>query len=175
MKHTLSILTVLATLLVAPMPLHARAHDANGFSLGLVLGDPSGLTLRSGLSDRTAIQAHFGFSLYPGDAFAVMVDWTYDAWDFLRGNPSAGMLFYFGFGGKAQWFTGHYYAYNKHGFDDRTHYGLGVRGLVGLRIPFRNAPFDLFFEAAPIGLLFVTPNGGAYYDADFALGFRYRF
>ena len=58
---------------------------------------------------------------------------------------------------------------------DRSHFGLGLRGLVGLRVPFRTAPFDLFFEIAPAGVTFVVPDTGVYFDVDAAIGFRYRF
>jgi len=156
----------------------AEAPAPSGFSLGLVLGDPTGVTLRGGLGERQAIQAHFGFSPFPGDALVAMADWTYDAWDFLRNSPRTALLFYFGFGVKAQWFTGRYYAYefdHHHSFPDRSHFGLGARGLVGLRVAFRRAPFDLFFELAPVGIVIVVPDPGAYYDVDLALGVRYRF
>jgi hypothetical protein len=174
MRPVLAAGLLLFALTLAPAAARAEAPAQNGFSLGLVLGDPTGATLRAGLGERQAIQAHFGFSPFPGDALAVMVDWTYDAWDFLRGNPSAALLFYFGFGGKVEWFLGDYYAYH---FDhhDHSHFGIGARGLVGLRVSFRRAPFDLFFELAPVGVIVVVPDTGAYYDIDFAIGARYRF
>ena len=171
---------ILFALTFAPAAAGAEAPSSgqNGFSLGLILGDPTGLTLRGGLGERAAIQAHFGFSPFPGDALAAMVDWTYDAWNFLRDNPTAWLLFYFGFGGKAEWFTGKYYAWDynhHHGFPDQSHFGLGVRGLVGLRAPFRKAPFDVFFELSPLGFIVVVPDPGFYYDFDIAVGGRYRF
>jgi|GEM_PF-1160874 len=155
---------------------NASASDRNGFSLGLILGDPTGLTLRAGLGESNAIQAHLGFSPFPGDAIAIMVDWTYDAWVFLRDNPTASLPFYFGFGGKAEWFSGHYYAYHDHrDYSDQSHFGFGARGLVGLRASFVNAPFDIFIELAPVGFLVIVPDTGIYYDIDFAIGARYRF
>jgi hypothetical protein len=163
---------------LAPAAARAQAHAPNGFSLGGVLGDPTGLTLRAGLGERAAIQAHFGFSPFPGDAVVAMVDWTYDVWDFLRHSPNAALMFYFGFGAKVEWFTGRYYAWefdHHHSFPDRSHFGLGARGLVGLRVSFRRAPVDLFFELAPVGVIIVVPDTGAYYDVDLAIGVRYRF
>ena len=171
-------LVIAAALCLFPAPASAQSSGDDGFSMGLILGDPSGLTVRGGIGGPSAIQAHFGFSPLPGDALALMVDWTYDAWDFLAGNHTAGLKFFFGVGGKGEWFTGKYFIYkhDKHfvSYDD-SHFGLGLRGLVGLRVPFRKAPFDLFLELAPVGVTFVVPDGGAYYDFDAALGFRYRF
>jgi hypothetical protein len=176
MKTVFVAVSVLWALILAPAAATADSPSQNGFSMGVVLGDPTGLTLRSGLDERNAIQASLGFSPFPGDAMAAVVDWTHDAWNFLRDTPDAALLFYFGVGGKAQWFLGNYYAYGNHQvFSDRSHFGLGVRGLVGLRASFANAPFDLFFEMVPLGLIFVVPDAGAYFDFDVALGGRYRF
>jgi hypothetical protein len=161
-----------------PIPPHAPGGNPNGFSLGVILGDPTGLTLRGGIGARNAIQAHFGFSPFPGSGLVAGVDWTFDAWDFLRENPTAGLLFYFGFGAKGEWFTGHYFVYRHDGrrsFADNRHFGIGLRSVVGLRAPFRKAPFDVFFELAPGGVMFVLPGPGIYYDFDLAVGFRYRF
>ncbi|MFH1529996.1 MAG: hypothetical protein ABIK09_04570 [Pseudomonadota bacterium] len=171
--------TVLVAVTLVPDGARAAEHPQDGFSMGFVLGDPSGLTLRGGIGERMAIQAHFGFSPFPGDAVAVMVDWTYDAWDLLKGNSTASLYLFFGIGAKGQWFTGRYYAYHDKHYDhylaDQSHFGLGVRGLLGLRASFRKAPIDIFFELAPIGIIFVVPDAGVYYDIDAALGLRYRF
>jgi hypothetical protein len=156
----------------------SSATAKEGFSLGMILGDPSGLTLRGGVGGPHAIQAHFGFGFFPGDAVTTVVDWTYDAWDFLRGNSTASLVFYFGLGGKLMWFTGRHFTYERNKktyFDDYSHFGFGFQGLVGLRAVFRRAPFDVFFELAPMGLTVVVPDPGAYYDLDCAIGFRYRF
>ena len=178
MRHVLVAGSLLLAVTLTPAAARAQAPAPNGFSLGVVLGDPTGLTLRAGLGERAAIQGHLGFSPFPGDAVALMVDWTYDAVDLLRHNPRTALLFYFGFGAKVQWFSGRYYAWefhDQHSFPDHSHFGVGARGLVGLRVSFRRAPIDLFFELAPVGVIIVVPDPGAYYDVDFALGFRYRF
>ena len=179
MKHVLVAGVLLLALTLAPAAAGAQEHAQNGFSMGFVLGDPTGFTLRAGLDERYAFQAHFGFGFFPGDSMVVMVDGTHDTGNLLRDNPTASLRFYFGVGGKAEWFTGRYYAYKpgpEYSFpDDRSYVGLGVRGLVGLRMSFREAPVDLFIELAPIGIIFVVPDPAAYYDPDLALGVRYRF
>jgi len=178
LKGFIHILFVVAVVVVLVQFVQGQAAAQDGFSMGLVLGDPSGFTLREGLDERNAVQAHFGFSPFPGDAVAAMVDWTRDGGNFLPDNPSASLLFYYGVGGKIEWFTGNYYVYeydHHHSFPDQTHFGLGVRGLAGLRTSFHKAPLDLFFELSPVGFLLVVPNPGTYYDLDFALGVRYRF
>ena len=180
MKYVFVIGFLLFALTFSPAVAEAQepAQNQNGFSLGLILGDPTGVTLRGGIGERSAIQAHFGYSFFPGDAVATMVDWTYDAWNFLPDNRTAALLFYFGFGAKLEWLTGRNYVYKydyNYRYSDRLHFGFGGRGLVGIRVPFHKAPFDLFFELSPIGLLVVVPDTGVYYDVDFAIGARYRF
>lgn len=186
MRRYISALMLMTAFCFAPLTVWAESPAApgantakvSGVSLGIILGDPTGLTLRVGLTERNALQAHFGFSPFPGSAVVGELDWTYDAWNFLRNNSTAELLFYFGAGGKMEWLTGDYYAYeynHRHDIPDRSHFGLGIRALLGLRTVFLKAPFDLFFEVAPLGILFVVPNPGVYYDFDAAIGFRYRF
>ena len=55
-------IAVAALLVSAPLSAQERSAKAqDGFSLGLILGDPTGITLRGGVREHGAIQAHFGF------------------------------------------------------------------------------------------------------------------
>jgi hypothetical protein len=178
MKKILGAGVLLLVLCLTPTVAFAEDNPANGMSAGFILGDPTGITLRQGLVGGNAVQLHLGFSPFPGDAVAAMVDWTFDVWDIFRDNSSLSLPIYVGLGAKAQWFTGQYYIYDYHGqrrFPDLLHFGLGARGLVGLRASLRQAPIDLFMELAPLGVIFIVPNPGIYYDADFGLGARFRF
>ncbi|MDD5224144.1 MAG: hypothetical protein PHE84_09145 [bacterium] len=180
MKHLLVAGVLLFALTIVPAAAGAQTPVQNGFSLGVVLGDPTGFTLRAGFGERNAVQAHFGFGFFPGDSMVAMVDWTHDTGgDLLRDNPTALLRFYFGVGGKAEWFTGRYYAYRPSReysfYNDQSYAGFGARGLVGLRLSFREAPIDLFLELAPVGVIFLVPDPAAFYDPDFALGVRFRF
>jgi hypothetical protein len=167
---------LLLALWLAPSMANAQTYNNNGFSIGLILGDPTGVTLRSGLGDRSAIQAHVGFSPFPGDGLTVMLDWTYDVWDPLAGSSVLSLPLYFGVGGKAVWFTGAYYVYDhQHDLSNFYNFGLGARGLVGLRASLIQAPIDLFIEVAPLSVLVILPNPGIYYDFDSAIGIRFRF
>ena len=151
---------------LVPATASARV-DQDAFSLGFILGEPTGLTLRAGLGDGSAIQGHLGFDHFRGGGTAAMLDWTYDAYDFLR-RGRGGLLFYVGIGGQVEFFDRgrHYY--------DHDHVGIGVRGLAGLRASFV-PPFDVFLELAPVGLMFDVTDGYAYWDVDLALGVRFRF
>lgn len=166
--------TLLGATLLVPGTASARRTDQNAFSLGFVLGEPTGFTLRSGLGDGGAIQAHVGLDHLHGNDLAAMLDYTFDAYDFLRSSRSAGLLFYLGIGGQMEWY-GHGHDHWHHGhYHHGEHLALGMRGLLGLRATFR-PPFDIFLELAPVALMFDIEDSSLYYDVDFALGARFRF
>lgn len=179
MRRSVALGLLVALAAMSPAGARAQVAPEQSFSLGVILGDPSGVTIRQPLGQQDAIQAHLGLSLFPGDALSLMVDWTTDAWDFLHADHNTASLFlYMGAGAKAEWFTGRYYAYDHShliGYEDESHFGIGVRLLFGLRLALLEAPFDLFIEAAPVGVILVSPGPIAYYDVDVALGVRYRF
>jgi hypothetical protein len=174
MKTWCGAAALLCVLLLAPDAASAMRPDQNAFSLGFVLGEPTGFTLRSGLGDGGAIQAHVGLDHLHGNNLAGMLDYTYDAFDFLRSSRSAALLFYLGLGGQAEWFGHHHDHWHHDHVYDGEHLGLGMRGLLGLRASFR-APFDLFLELAPVGLMFDVEDSSLYYDVDLAFGARFRF
>ena len=176
MNRLFGVAALLCALTLSPTAADASASDRDAFSLGFVLGEPTGFTLRSGLGDGSAVQAHFGVDHFHGGGMSAMVDWTYDAYDFLQRSRGAGLLFYLGLGGQADFFGHGYHDYDHgHGhYHDDGHFALGVRGLLGLRASFR-PPFDLFLEVAPVSLLFDVADSYAYYDVDVALGARFRF
>ena len=175
MKQICCVAVILIASSLLPTMAQAQKLSPTGTSFGLVVGDPTGLSLRSGMDGGHAVQAHLGFSPFPGDALTLMVDWTYDAWNFLDQNSGAALLLYWGGGFKLAWFTGGHYLYHRSYGPEGGHFGLGVRGLAGLRLAFKQAPIDLFLELAPLGLIFVVTDPGVYYDVDMALGLRYRF
>jgi hypothetical protein len=165
-------------LALAPGVAAAQVPNDNGLSMGLILGDPTGFTLRNGIGKNEAVQLHVGFGAYPGGALSVVADWTHDIWTFFPHGDVATLELFVGLGAKVAWFTERSYFYShphNRDYPEASHMGLGARGLLGLRMPFRNAPIDVFLELAPLGFVAVVPDGGMFYDADFALGLRYRF
>ncbi len=176
MTRLLGAAALLCVLTLAPGTARAMRNDPNAFSLGLVLGEPSGFTLRSGLGDGGAIQAHLGIDRFHGDDLSANVDYTYDVVDLMRSARGASLLFYLGVGGQAELLGHGYHEYDhdRGHYHDHDHLALGMRGLAGLRLSFR-PPFDLFLEVAPVGLMLDVADGHAYYDVDVALGARIRF
>lgn len=164
-----------ALVLLLASPASAKKGD---FSLGAILGDPTGVTLKGDLGETFAIQSHVGFGFFPGDGVTVLADAIWDLHDFLaEKGKDVSLWFYMGAGAKFHWFTGRYFAYRggrARGYSS-TDVGLGARGVAGLRISWHDEPFDLFFELAPLGFLVVVTDPDIYYDLDAGIGFRYRF
>jgi len=180
MRHLFAAALLLFVLTFAPDVAISQATIQDCYSIALVQGDPTSVTLRGGLGQREAFLAHFGFRPFPDNTAEAINGWTDDAWDFLqqflRGDPSARLLFYVD--GETEWLMSEYFAYEyeynrKHNLSEQSHFGLGVQGLSWAFGPsFLKAPFDLFF-LVPVGVVFVVPKPDLYYDL--ALGARYRF
>lgn len=149
---------VLATVLTvsAYLGTDARAQDS-GFGLGLIVGDPNGVSLKGYLSDGLTIDGAVGFSLLDGDALAGHADilWEWNITSFDR----AVFDWYAGVGPKFAFF-----------FDADTFF-LGARGAVGLDFKFTNVPIDVFVEFAPALWLIDDVD----FDWDAAAGARYFF
>ncbi len=141
---------LLALLWSAP----ARA-DRGAFGLGLILGQPTGVTGAFGLSDHTAIDGAIGLGWIDDRDFYLHVEFDYFLPTLVRGG-AVDLSAYLGIGG-------YFYAHNDPAF--------GARAPFGLSLDFHNAPIEIFLEAAL--LLNIVP--GADLDIRGALGFRYYF
>ncbi|MGA9365601.1 MAG: hypothetical protein WBW16_14660 [Bacteroidota bacterium] len=124
--------------------------------IGVVLGEPTGITGKYWLSSRTAIDGAFGYSF--GDRFRISVDYLVQA----TAADSPDFLFYYGLGGAMAGDRG-YIAKSR-----RSDFALGARGVIGVSYLFKRAPLDAFLEIAPI--IFIAPPLGL--SMDFCFGTR---
>lgn len=132
----------------------ANPEGGNNFGLGIILGEPTGISIKSWNGDRSAFSIGAAWSLSVDEALHLHADFQLHSW---FENIEVGRLaFYYGIGGRVI-FT-----------DDAK---IGARVPLGLNYIFDDLPFDLFVETAPI--LDFTPdvelagNGG--------VGIRYYF
>ena len=138
-----------------------EGKTGGNFGLGLVLGEPTGLTGKLWTSRTRAWSGDLAFGLshhhdyYQDDAVYLNVMHLWH--DFNLAPVSSGELpFYFGVGGRL--WTAH-------------QFGLGVRGCGGLSYLPPRSPVDFFLE---IGIVFdIVEDPGL--DGDMGLGFRYYF
>lgn len=133
---------LLLLIIFAPLSLKAQSE---GFGLGVVLGDPTGLSGKLWLSETNALQG--------AAAWSVSNDLLYGQVDYLMHKPGlidvekGEMLGYFGLG--AGLLIG----------DD---FGIAARVPLGLNYHFQSSPLDMFLEVAP-GLALIP-------ETDFILG-----
>ncbi|MBI2375032.1 MAG: hypothetical protein HYV07_13630 [Deltaproteobacteria bacterium] len=110
---------------------------ASPLGLGIILGDPTGLTLKSRLSQRNALQLHVGFAF--GDEKKGRLSLILDYLFHFTGIPveSAGVLApYLGIGGKLVL---------RESRDDVL---FGVRVPIGLAFFIRSVPIEIAVEVA---------------------------
>ena len=136
---------VLACALAFSSVAHAQSgHQAGDLGVGVMLGEPSGVSAKQWLSETEAIAGGVAWSIAGHDAMQVHADYLIHRFDVTRIDESDGRLpVYFGIG--ARFKLGHDEGRGK---DDDAR--LGIRVPVGMTFLFAHAPFDAFAEIAPI-------------------------
>lgn len=141
----------------------AHAQDEN-FGLGIILGDPNGVSMKGMLNSGMAIDGAVGFSVLEGDYLHAHVDFLWQTG--LSEFDRAFMLLHYGVGPKLAAFDG-----NDGPGGDGDGIWIGARAPVGLTFVFRRVPMDLFMEVAA-GLWIIEDTD---FDIDAAIGTRYWF
>ena len=132
----------------------ACAQDS-GFGLGIIIGEPTGISLKQWTNSRTAIDGAIAWSFEKESALHLHGDLLYHNYD--PGKVSRGkLLWYYGIGGRVK-------------FEDDSK--IGVRVPLGLDYLFGTAPLDFFLELVPI--LDLAPSTD--FSLNAAIGFRYFF
>ncbi|HCL00661.1 MAG TPA: hypothetical protein DHW42_11230 [Candidatus Marinimicrobia bacterium] len=142
-------------LLTAVLLYSAAVAQEKNFGLGIIAGDPTGLSGKFWTENRTAFDAAVAWSF--GKESKLYLHGDYLFYNFNLFKVESGQLpFYYGIGGKLK---------------------LGGESTVGIRIPvglnyiFANAPLDVFFEIVPV--LNLVP--GTEIDLNGGVGIRYFF
>ena len=144
----------LAVLLVLACAVPAHASKGQ-FGLGLIVGQPTGVTGALEISDHTAVDGAVGLGFFNDRNFYAHLEFDY-YFPTLAHGDALDLSLYIGVGG---FFVAHKDA------------ELGARAPVGLSFDFNSAPIQIFLEAA--FLLGVAPDG--YFEVRGAAGFRYYF
>ena len=111
------------------------APAAGDFGMGIIAGEPTGLSAKLHLSHASAIDAAVAWSFGGGeDAFLVLADYVLHNFDIIKVDTGT-MALYFGIGGRIK-------------FADNEQ--VGIRVPVGLDYMFQGAPVDIFGELVPI-------------------------
>jgi len=144
----------------SPAPAHA-ASARSGFGLGLVLGEPTGLSAKLWLAGSSALQFHFSWD-FTDAAFVVSGDYLLHLDVLGVHTPDLDLLLTLGLGAKLGQHT-------QRAREEPLF--LGLRVPIGLSMPFQAMPLELFLEAVP-GLRVLSKVG---FDVDLGLGARWFF
>lgn len=128
----------------------------NELGLGAMIGNPTGLSGKYWLKDKTAVDGGFAFSIGKKARLSIHSDYLFQKDAAFFFNDVHPLDLYFGIGGRME-------------FDDDIEIGLRVP--VGLAHRFMDQPADVFAEIAPI-LDFIGRTG---LEMHFGIGGRYYF
>ena len=135
--------------------IHAGAQE-NGFGLGVIVGEPTGISLKGWMNNNTAIDAGVAWSFSHETTFHVHIDYLLHNFSLIEKEDRIPL--YYGLGGRIK--TGG-------SGDDR----VGIRGVIGVAYFFEDAPLDAFFEIVPV--LDVSPTTDFQFNG--GVGIRYYF
>ena len=157
----------IAALVALPGVAAADAVDKGAFGVGIVIGEPTGVTAKLYLDDDTAVQAAAG-SAFIGGGLQIHGDYLWHPW-LLEERDSFALPVYVGPGARLIQYD------QGDGGDD--YFGLGARAVAGFLFDFKEVPLDAFAEVA--GVLEVQFGGdeadGLGLALNAGLGARYYF
>lgn len=146
---------IIALILLAAFAAGSLHAQRDGLGLGVIVGEPTGVTAKYWIDDRSAFDAAAAWSLEGRSSFHLHGTWLFHRFDLIeveRGD----LPVYYGVGARV-----------KTGGKDR----VGVRVPVGIAYHFDNVPVELFGELAPI--LDIAPSTSLRINA--AIGGRWYF
>ncbi len=146
----------------------AQRSEKGVLGLGLIIGEPTGVSAKLYLRDDTALDAAFG-SAFIGGGWQIHIDYLYHPW-VIEDRKMFVMPAYLGGGVRA--------LRHNQGGDDDFHTGLRVLG--GLLFDFKEIPLDVFVELAlVVDYVLGTEEGNAHagfgLDVNAGVGVRYYF
>lgn len=141
-----------------------RSADKGAFGVGIIVGEPIGITAKLYLSDDRAIQGAVG-SAFIGGGLQLHGDYLFHPY-ILQNRDSFVLPVYVGPGVRL-------IDYNNG--RDSSAFALGVRGVAGMLFDFKDVPLDVFFEIAPVLEYKFSSGAGFQLSLNVGAGIRYYF
>jgi hypothetical protein len=159
---------ILAAAALAALFSAGVAPAQEGTGIGIIVGEPTGLSAKKWLDNRHAVDAGVAWSFSENDSFHLHADYLVHDFTLLKPTDLRGrMPVYYGLGGRI-----------KFQDDDRNHHGRNDDDtLIGVRIPLgvayypENSSIDLFAEIVPI--MDLVPD--THLDLNLSIGGRFYF
>ncbi|MFZ5947523.1 MAG: hypothetical protein ACOYU5_06095 [Stygiobacter sp.] len=125
-----------------------------GFGIGVMIGEPTGISAKYWLDNSTAVDFGLAYSLFHSkSSFSFHADYVIHNYELIKSNYK--IPIYYGVGGRIRLYSNNTY--------------LGARGVAGILYIDKNYPFDVFFEIAPVFNLLPETS----LHLDLAIGARY--
>ena len=139
---------------------NARAQDK--FGLGLMVGEPTGLSLKYWLDKERAIDGAAAWSYSENDSFQLHGDYLFHDYELFDAHD---LPFYYGLGARLKFKDSDGRGRNE------DHAIFGLRVPLGVTYLFEDEPIELFFELVPV--LDLSPD--LELDINAAVGLRFYF
>ena len=153
---------VIAGLLLAVSSASAGTRTEEPFGLGVIVGEPTGLSLKYWLDKDTAIDGAAAWSFSENDSFQLHGDYLIHNYDLLEADE---LPLYYGLGARLKFKDSDGRGRNE------DHAIFGIRFPLGITYLFDEVPFDVFAELVPV--LDVAPDADV--DLNAAIGFHFYF
>ena len=147
-------------LLLAVSSANARTQD--DFGIGIIVGEPTGLSLKYWLDEESAVDGAAAWSHSENDSFQLHGDYLIHNYDLLEVDE---LPVYWGIGARLKFKDNDGRGRNEH---DAI---FGIRIPMGITYLFEDEPLDLFFELVPV--LDLSPDVDL--DINAAIGLRFYF
>lgn len=147
-------LTVFLFVLMFLTELSASKPD-NRFAAGIIIGEPTGISLKMWQTNTKAVDAGIAWSLGKNSHLSLHADYLFHKF-IIASNEGMKIPLYYGIGARVK-------------LQDETK--LGIRFPIGIDYLFRNVPIDVFFEIVPVFDLVPETS----FDFGAVIGIRYNF
>jgi hypothetical protein len=157
-------------------PAHADTDDSihgadkGTLGVGIILGEPTGITAKLYLKDDQAVQAAVG-SAFIGGGLQLHADYVLHPY-ILQSRPSFVLPVYVGPGVRLIDYTS---GRNDASGASNSAFALGVRGVAGLLFDFQAVPLDAFVEVAAVLEYEFRSDAGFAIRLNAGAGVRYYF
>jgi hypothetical protein len=166
-RNTFVLVFVFLVVLIGSWAAPAAAADvgSRSWELGVILGEPTGLSAKYWTSTNTAIDLGAAWSFGDDGHFHIHGDYLFHNFDIFKVD-SGSLPLYFGIGGRVRFEND-----DPHDGDDNHGTRVGLRLVLGLEYLVAAYPMSVFFEIAPIVDLVPATEG----SMNGGLGIRYVF
>ena len=154
--------------------LYAQGPEGKDFGFGLILGEPTGGTIKYWLNSENALVGDIGYSYFGAPRIDIDYLWHFHAFNsnIVKLYAAIGGAVGFGTGYYGVFYQGKHYDEGDYPFYYRGYrnsdIGFGIRAMFGLNVIPRRTPVEFFLELGP--LIGISPFGVAF---DAAIGVRF--